>query len=127
MSDQKALFNEPPSNRNHDFIDLFPGGVFPTGGIHILERGGSILLIKDYKWGQEISRAQHRIWECLTKYGTPDAPGNITIACVWGLGQKTSREWVVYDHEGEHPRAVGTVAEWRTWLFNWWQENKRRR
>jgi hypothetical protein len=113
------------SVREHDFRALFPGRVFPTGNVHVLERDGNLLFIKSYAKGQWITGAQHRIWSILPQFGTPDAPGNITVACVRGIGSH-SREVQVFDRMGVHEVRALNRLEWRTWLINWWEEAKLR-
>lgn len=115
------------AHRNHDYVDLFPVGVFPTGQIDILERGGNLLLIKTYEHGQKIKDAHRKIFNLLTKLGDLDgAPGNITVVCVWGLGL-LPREWVIFDWTGNSAPRVGSIEDWRYWLAAWWRDNKRLR
>lgn len=129
---QKFVLGESnrPAHRNHDYIDLFPYGIFPTGDIDLLERGGNMLVIKSYEWGRldKMPKPHTRIWKMLSGplYSNPDAPGDITVVCVEGLGV-APRRFIVFDHQGEHPVKVGTIDEWREWLSDWLKDNKRRR
>jgi hypothetical protein len=112
------------AHRNHDYIDLFPGNVFPTGEIDILERGNNLLIIKSYEYAAKIADAHRKIWKLLVKYGNnPDAPGSVTVVCVWGLGD-TPREVVVFDPRGESPVRSMTIEGWRQWLDGWWSSSK---
>jgi len=112
------------AHRNHDYIDLFPNRVFPTGEIDILERGNNILIIKSYEYGAKIADPHRKIWNLLVKYGNnPDAPGSVTVACVWGLGQ-TPRDIVIFDPRGEQESRRVTLEGWREWLRGWWASNK---
>ena len=110
--------------RNHDYIDLFPGRVFPTGEIDVLERGNHLLVIKSYEYGQQIKKPHHRIFDLLVRLGElTHALGSVTVVCVWGLG-KTPREVVIYDHMGISDRQALTRDEWREWLRRWWDDHK---
>jgi len=112
------------AHRNHDYIDLFPGRVFPTGEIDILERGHHLLIIKSYEHGQPVADAHRKIYKLMVAYGqNVDAPGSITVACIWGLGD-TIRELVVFAHTGESPAQAVTRQDWREWLSDWWKEHR---
>lgn len=116
------------AHRNHDYLELFPGHVFPTGEIDILEHGRNLLIIKSYEHGRTIVDAHRKIWRLLVKFGeVEDAPGNITVVCVWGLGSQVPREYIVFDYQGEHPIKAVTVEEWRRYLLDWWNSSKRGR
>lgn len=123
---QTALsIKDKRAHRNHDYLSLFPGNVFPTGDIDILERNEHVLIIKSYEHGRPIVQAHHRIYCLLTRFGAhPDAPGSITVACVWGLG-RTTREWKTYDHVNRpSPAQAGDVNAWREWLMGWWKDHR---
>lgn len=125
------LPSAPRANRNHDYVDLFPHGIFPSGDIDLLERGRNILIIKSYEHSKllKMSDAQRRIWLLLsasTGYSCPEAPGSITVVCVEGLGL-TLRKWIVFDHQGEHGIREGLTDSWRSWLLSWSSAHKRRR
>lgn len=112
------------AHRNHDYLGLFPGRVFPTGEVDILERGDNLLIIKSYEHGRPIADAHRRIYRLLVRYGNnPDAPGTITVACIWGLGD-TIRELVVFNPTGEGSPIALDRAGWRDWLMRWWKESK---
>ena len=127
-SQQQTLpTNVRRAHRNHDYVDLFPGGVFPTGELDVLERGGSILFIKSYEYGKQIKENQRKIYKSLVQLGELEgAKGPVTVVCVWGLGE-TPREIVVFDYMGESKRQVLDVQGWRRWLHEWWSDNKKRR
>jgi hypothetical protein len=115
-------------HRNHDYADLFPGKVFPTGELDVLECGKAILFIKSYDYGKQITDAQRRIWIQLAKVGDLDgSPGSITTYCVWNLGPHTNREVVIFDHMGESERKAMSLDEWRALLRAWWNDNKPKR
>lgn len=113
-----------PARRNHDYIDLFPGRVFPTGGIDVLERGNNLLFIKSYEHGKKIEDPHRKIWKLLVRFGeNPDAPGSISVVCVWGLAD-AEREVILFDGRGEQPVRTLTRDGWRQWLDGWWSSNK---
>lgn len=115
------------AHRNDDYVDLFPRGVFPSGDIDILTTEGHILVIKSYEWNWDPTPRQKQLWTLMTKYGSPpDAPGSVTVACVWGLGN-TGRELQIYDHTGSSIKRPVTRDEWRAWLSDWWIDHGGRR
>lgn len=114
------------AHRNHDYVNLFGENVYPTGEVDVLERGGNLLIIKSYEYHAKMKQAQRKIYKLLTRYAGPDAPGNITVVCVWGLGN-TPREYIVFDHQGEHPARSVTVEQWRLFLRGWWDGARRHR
>ena len=124
---REELFpEERPVRRRDDYIRLFPHLVRPTGGIEVLERDGNLLFIKSYGDQYDIADAQHRIWQLLTSISNhTDAPGNITVACVWGLGD-AKRTVYIYDYRGDGPTRILSRDEWREWLLNWWRDAQRR-
>jgi hypothetical protein len=129
MSDEQMRMpmGQRRAHRNHDYVDLFPGKVFPSGEFDILECGNALLVIKSYEYGKPIAEAHRRIFKLMVSMGDhPDAPGSITIYCVWNLGN-TPREVVVFDHMGESERKVMPLEDWRAMLRGWWNDNKRRR
>lgn len=110
--------------RNHDYLDLFPPLVFPTGNIDILERGDHLLLIKTYNHKKKIATPHRKIYRLLARHGKMlEGPGTITVACVWGIGP-TSRELVVFDELGESEPKMITRDEWREWLSDWWRTHR---
>ncbi len=118
-------FGPPPrkAHRNHDFLDLFPGKVFPTGGIHILENGNHLLHIKSYEYGKEITRAQRKIWNLLVAHGEViDAPGSISVVCVWGLGG-AARNVTWFDHMGESKPITISLEQFRVSLRDWFDNH----
>lgn len=117
-----------PAHRNDDYVNLFPFHIFPTGDLDILERGGNILLVKSYEWSKmsAMPKSHRRIWLLMPQFGHIDAPGNVAVVCVEGLGH-TPRKWIVFDHQGEHPLEAGTLDDWRTWLHDWFLSNRRHR
>lgn len=126
MQHQTALpLSQKRAHRNHDFVNLFPGSVFPTGEVDILERGEHLLVIKSYEHKKKIADAHGRIYRLLVRFGqNPEAPGSITVVCVWGLGN-TTREWCVYDHLHQpSPMRGGTVQDFREWLLDWWKSHR---
>lgn len=115
------------AHRIHDFLDLFPGKVMPTNEIYMLERDGNLLVMRSYDHGAKEVKPQERMWKLLVRYGeVVDAPGSITVICMWGLGTATVREWVVYEATGKSEHA-GTVDEFRAVLRRWWDDAKRGR
>jgi hypothetical protein len=125
--DQVQLPGMPgrPARRQDDYHGLFPNKVHPTGGIDVLERGGNLLFIKSYGPDATITPAQNRIWQLLTSISNvTDAPGNITVACVWGLAAQM-RTVYIYDYRGDGPTKIWHKDEWRLWLHDWWEEAKR--
>lgn len=121
---QSLATQQKPAHRNNDYTNLFPGKVWPTGDVDVLERGGNLLIIKSYRWSAPIYDAHRKIFKTMVRYGSGDtAPGHITVVCVWGLGH-TQREYVVFDHMGESERKATDLEGWRTWLMQWWHDNK---
>lgn len=116
------------AHRNHDYTDVFPENVWPTGDLDVLERGSNLLFIKSYEYKKKMPQPHQRIWRLMVKYGNnPDAPGSVTVVCVWGLGQ-TPREWLVYDAYTNGDKViVGSLDEWRSWLRAWWSLNGKHR
>ena len=112
-----------PARRQDDYHGLFPRRVRPTGGLEVLERGSNLLFIKTYGPDTDISEAQNRIWQLMSSISNvTDAPGNITVACVWGLAEQP-RVVYVYDYRGDGPAKTMTRDEWRRWLYEWWEDN----
>jgi hypothetical protein len=110
--------DERPARRKDDYNGIFPGRVRPTGGLEVLERDGNLLFIKSYADGTSIVKPHERIWQLMTSISNiVDAPGNITVACVWGL--KDTRTVYIYDYRGDGPMRVFTKGEWQQWLRDW--------
>lgn len=108
------------AHRNDDYVNLFPRGVYPSGDIDILTNQEHILVIKSYEWGWRVSPRQKQLWFLMTRYGShPDAPGSVTVACVWGLAN-AKRELQIYDHQGIGQLYELSRREWREWLRSWW-------
>lgn len=112
-----------PAHRNHDYVGLFGDHIFPTGDIDILERGNNILIIKSYEFARQITPAQRKIYRLLTRFDTPDAPGSVTVVCVWGLGVKAPRTWTVFTHGNEETYEAQPLEAWRSWLQLWWRSS----
>lgn len=111
-------------HRNHDYIGLFGERIFPTGEIDILERGNHLLVIKSYEYGQKMADPHRYIFKLLVKLGDQeDAPGSVTVVCVWGLGP-APREFVVFDSTGETEPKLAQIDEWQSWLRAWWRDHK---
>jgi hypothetical protein len=98
----------------------------PTGGLEVLEQGSNLLFIKSYAEGATIPGAHRRIWQLLTSISNIiEAPGSITVLCVWGLADKP-RYVQVFDYLGEdNQRRKMTREELRTWVKNWFGEARR--
>lgn len=120
MTQQEQLFSaKAKAERNHDYVHLFPGRVFPTGGIDVLERGGHLLFVKSYEHGSEMPSAQRRIWRRLSALSDPKH--STTVACVWGLS--AWREFVVFTSDGETERVRTSRGAWRGFLADWWDSH----
>lgn len=120
-----GLTTEQRAQRKHDYVGIFPGRVFPTGDLDVLERDGNLLFIKSYPDGVQIADAQHRIWQLLSAHSNiVDAPGNTTVLCVWGLGD-VPRTYVKFDYRGEDQPKIVDVDVWREVLRSWWSDARR--
>lgn len=126
MSTQQQMAQPPKTHRNHDYINLFPPGVYPTGDVDVLERGHNLLIVKSYDFSRkEIPNAHRVIWNTLVTLGELDgARGHVTVICVWGLGE-THREYVRFDHMGESGRYAVNLEQWRQILRAWWTDNRK--
>lgn len=112
------------AHRIHDFIRLLPDGVYPTTDILMLECNKHLLIMKSMKHGDDVTRAQERMWKAAVSYGQPeDAPGSITCLPIWGLGAHTRREWRTFDHMGAGPSRAGSVDDIRAVVSDWWLGN----
>lgn len=120
--EQLTLVSVKKANRLDDFIGIFPDKVMPTGQIHVLERGGRLLLIKTMSHGRDVAPAQRRLFQLLVGLGEQDtAPGAVTVICVWGLGVAL-RETVIFDHTGESAKKVQKPDELKMWFRRWWED-----
>lgn len=105
-----------------DYLGLFPEKVWPTAGIEVLEREYHLLFIKSIGHTSEITPAQRKIFILLNRFGRVlDAPGSITVACVWSM--EDARGYVVFDDNGEHPLVTTTSDGWRAFLKTWWDDH----
>lgn len=115
------------AHRNDDYLGVFPEGIFPTGDLDVLERGGSLLFIKSYPHGHKIMPPHKRIFTQLVRLGEAEtSPGSVSVLCVWGLGE-TAREYVIFDARGMSERKVTDIAGMKNIYFVWWQRHKGRR
>ena len=113
--------------RYEDYEGIFGDNIWPTRDVEILERGGNLLIIKSYEYRRKVTPAHRRIFRLLVAFGeTPDAPGSVTVACVWGLGPNVPRDVYIIDHTGERTACLSFEA-WQGWLTGWWNQHKRMR
>ena len=113
------------AHRIHDYLGKFPGRVVPTSNIDMLECKGNILVVKSYEWAhnqEDLPKAQLRLWKAAVALGAhPDAPGSLTVICVWGVGKGTERRWRVIDYMGVSKMHVGNGDDFGNFLYyDWW-------
>jgi hypothetical protein len=99
----------------------------PTGDLFVLEQGDNVLFIKHQREGSHVSGKQRQIYQLLTGISNiEEAPGNITVVCVWGLGDKP-REIQVFDYHGEdnQRRKPMTKQAFQDWLRKWFEDARR--
>lgn len=110
------------AHRNHDYIGLFGDHIFPTGDIDILERSNHLLIIKSVEHGRPIRPAQKKLFKVITRFDTVNAPGSVTVVCVWGLGVLSTRTWIEFTNGREAEFKDRSVDEWRSYLQTWWRQ-----
>lgn len=121
---QEALLQTRKASRHDDYLGLFGDNIWPTRDIEVLERGGHVLIIKSYDFGRKIMPSHRRIWKLLVQHGEVlDAPGSITVVCVWGLGPAVARDLVIFDHTGESAQRLD-LDGWKAFLLDWWRNHK---
>lgn len=115
-----------PQLEIEDFVGVLPPNVMPSGA-RILERDGSLLIVRHYAYGEFVPKAHLKIWRTLVKMGNhPDAPGSVSVMCVWGIqATPASRGLKVIDWTGETDVMVATNDSIRAAISAWWAGAKR--
>ena len=111
---------------NSDFIGLFGNERIMPTQVRVLEQGDCLLFIRNMSWKQEIKPKQQRIFKLMTRYGGEDAPGDITVVCLWGL-PGTHREMQEFTGGAAMPRQAVTTEEVQAYLRDWFIRRKRSR
>jgi hypothetical protein len=118
-----------PTNRHRSpqqlELDEFRGALryFPTQ-CRAYQAGPHLLFVHHYDHNREIGKAHRRLWLGMVSYGKdPDAPGTITVMCVWGVpGMRVGRYLQRFDHRGDSGRESATDDSIKAALSQWERE-----
>lgn len=103
-----------------DFRRALPAKVLPTTA-RILGTSGHILITRHYAHKEEPTKAQDHLFRSLVALGNhEDAPGSVSVMCLWGASGISERAIQFYDHMGVSPRRPASDDGIQSAIRHWW-------